>query len=185
MMTAIVGPGSVSLSGATLAANASCDIKLRVTGTTMGVQNNNVTVTSNQGTGNTANASLTVVAPPTIAKGFGAATVALGGSTNLYFFLANPNAGSPLAGIGFADTLPGGLAVASPNGLVGSCGGGTITAIAGTGSVSLAGATLAANASCTFSVNVTGTTMGVQNNNATVTSIQGTGNTASASLTVQ
>ena len=61
----------------------------------MGRQNNNVTVTSNQGSGNTANASLTVVAPPTIAKGFGAGAVALGGSVNLYFVLANPNAGAP------------------------------------------------------------------------------------------
>jgi hypothetical protein len=183
--TAIAGTGSVSLAGAILPANASCTFSVKVTATTMGVQSNNVTVTSNQGTGNTVDASLMVVAAPVIAKGFGAGTVALGGSTNLYFFLANPNAGSSLTGVGFTDTLPGGLAVASPNGLVGSCGGGTITAIAGAGSLSLAGATLAANASCTFSVNVTGTTMGVQNNNVTVTSNRGTGNTANASLTVE
>ncbi len=184
-ITATTGADSVSLAGAIIAANASCTFRVNVTGAIMGRQNNNVSVTSNQGTGNTANASLTVVAPPTIAKGFGAGAVALGGSVNLYFVLANPNAGAPLTGVGFTDTLPSGLAVASPNGLVGSCGGGAITAVEGAGSVSLAGATLAGNASCTFSLNVTGARTGPQNNNVTVTSNQGAGNTANASLTVQ
>jgi MYXO-CTERM domain-containing protein len=127
-----------------------------------------------------------VTSPPTIAKAFGGASLPLNASTSLSFTLTNPNAAASLTGIGFTDTLPSGLVVASPNGLAGSCGGGTITAVAGSGSVSLAGATLAASTSCNFSVNVTGTSAGAKNNTtAAVTSNEGgTGGTASASITV-
>ena len=91
-----------------------------------------------------------------------------------------------LTGIGFTDSLPAGMAVATPSGLTGSCGGGTITAAAGSGTISLAGASLAGSASCTFSANVTGTTLGVKNNTTSaVTSVEGgSGGTASASITV-
>jgi arabinogalactan endo-1,4-beta-galactosidase len=124
--------------------------------------------------------------PPTIAKAFGAASVALNGSTTLTFNLSNPNTGLSLSGIGFTDTLPAGQVVAASNGLTGSCGGGTITAAAGSNSVSLSGATLAASASCTFAVNVTGTASGTQTNTTSaVTSTEaGNGGTASASLIV-
>jgi len=126
------------------------------------------------------------VTPPVIIKAFGAASVALNGSTSLTFTIQNNNATSSLSGIGFTDNFPAGLTVASPNGLTGSCGGGTITSTAGSGVVSLSGATIASNSSCTFSVNVTGTTAGVKNNTTgNVTSTEaGAGGTASASLTV-
>jgi len=185
--TAVAGGGSVSLSGGTLAAGASCTVTLNVTGTTAGTKNNSVSVTSTEGgAGNTSTASLTVVAPPSIQKVFGAATIPLNGSTSLSFTIANPNLGTALTGIAFTDTLPSGLTVSTPNGLTGSCGGGTITAAAGGNSISLSGASLAANTSCTFSVNVTGTTAGVQNNTTgTITSTEGgTGGTATASVTV-
>ncbi|MEQ1597426.1 MAG: hypothetical protein ABL985_20275, partial [Casimicrobium sp.] len=158
------------------------------TGLTAGVKNNSVTVNSlNGGTGNTSNASLTVVgtAPPSITKVFGAASVPLNGTTSLSFTLNNPNAGVALSNVGFFDGLPSGLVVATPNGLIGSCGGGTITATAGSSFVQLAGASLAGGTSCNFSVNVTGLTAGVKNNSVTVNSLNGgTGNTSNASLTV-
>jgi uncharacterized repeat protein (TIGR01451 family) len=126
-----------------------------------------------------------VIAPPAISKAFGAASIALNGTTSLTFTLQNNNA-SALTGVGFTDALPAGLAVSTPNGLAGACGGGAITAAAGSGSVSLTGATLAAGASCTFGVNVTGTTLGIKNNvTGAVTSVEsGPGGTASASVTV-
>ncbi|MGA7848334.1 MAG: alkaline phosphatase family protein, partial [Terriglobales bacterium] len=190
-ITASAGSGSVSLSSAALAASAACSFSVNVTGISSGPQNNATSaVTSNEGgNGNAASASITVSAspaPPTIGKAFGAATIALNGSTALTFNLSNPNAGVTLTGVGFTDALPAGLLVSTPNGLTGSCGGGTISASAGSGSVSLSSAALAASATCSFAVNVTGTSSGPQNNATTaVTSNEGgNGNAASASVTV-
>jgi hypothetical protein len=186
--TATAGAASVSLSLGTVAASGSCTVSLNVTATTAGVKNNSVQINSTEGgVGNTSTASLTVVAPPVIIKSFGAASVALNGSTSLSFTIQNNNASTALNGVGFSDSLPSGLVVSTPNGLTGSCGGGTITATQATGVVSLSGATLAASTSCTFSVNVTGTTTGTKTNTtAAVTSTEGgTGGTASASLKVE
>ena len=143
--TAVAGSGSVSLSGGTLAASASCTVSVNVQGTTAGVKNNSVQVTSTEGgTGNTSNASITVVAPPVIIKAFGAASIPLNGSTSLTFTIQNNNTTTALTGVGFSDTLPAGLVVSTPNGLTGSCGGGTITATQGTNVISLSGGTIAA-----------------------------------------
>jgi arabinogalactan endo-1,4-beta-galactosidase len=124
--------------------------------------------------------------PPAISKAFGAASVALNGTTSLTFNLSNPNTAASLSGIGFTDTLPSGQVISTPNGLTGNCGGGTITASAGSSSVTLSGATLTVSASCTFAVNVTGTTSGMQKNTtgAVTSNEAGSGGTASASLIV-
>jgi uncharacterized repeat protein (TIGR01451 family) len=130
--------------------------------------------------------SITSATPPTFAKAFGAAAVVVGATTALTFTLANPAPNTaPLTGVGFTDTLPSGLLVATPNGLSGSCAGGTITAAAGSGSVSLAGATLPTGSGCTFSVNVVvGLVGALSNTTGPVTSAEGgSGGVASASLT--
>jgi hypothetical protein len=190
-ITATAASSSVSLLGATLDENSSCTFSVNVTGTTAGTKNNTTGQISCDCdfAGPSASASVTVnlPSPPTIHTLFGAANIAVGSATSLSFTIANPNASASLSGVGFTDSLPAGLVVATPNGLTGSCGGGTIAATAASGSVSLSGATLAANSSCTFSVNVTGTTTGTKNNTtSTVSSNEaGAGGTASASLAVQ
>ncbi len=65
-ITAAAGSGSVSLTGASLAASASCSFWVNVTGTTEGAKNNTTSaVTSNEGgNGNSASASVTVGASP-------------------------------------------------------------------------------------------------------------------------
>jgi hypothetical protein len=124
-------------------------------------------------------------APPTISQAFGAPSIPLNGTTTLTFTVSNPNPGTPLTGIGFTDTLPTGLVIATPNGLSGNVGGGTITATAGGSSISLTGATLAAGASGSFSINVAGTSPGTKSNTtSTIGSNQATGNPATASIMV-
>jgi hypothetical protein len=162
-------------------------VSLNVLGVTAGVENNSVQATStNGGPGNTATASITVVAPPVISKAFGLPKIVLYNSTTLTFSISNPNATVSLTGVGFTDTVPAGLVISTPNGLTGTCGGGVITATAGTGTVSLSGATLAPSASCTFTVSVTAVAAGTQvNTTSAVTSTNGgNGNTASATVIV-
>jgi IPTL-CTERM motif len=110
--------------------------------------------------------------PPTISKVFGGSTAALNVPTALTFTLFNPNTcngggygcgGAPLSGVGFTDTLPAGLVVATPNGLSSDCGG-TATAVARSSSVSLSGGSIDGGASCTVSLNVVGTTPGEKDN---------------------
>lgn len=188
IITATAGSNSIILSGAALAATATCTFTVNVTGKIAGPQNNATSVvTSIQGgNGGTASASITVVAPPSIKKAFAAPAIVLGSSTALSFTIINPNATVALTAVGFTDSLPSGLVVATPNHLTGSCGGGSITAIAGSHSISLSGATLAASSSCTFAVNVTGTIVGKQvNTTGAITSLEGaTGNMASATVSV-
>jgi hypothetical protein len=185
--TAVAGSSSLSLAGGTRLASASCTFSINVTGTIAGVKNNVVQVTSTEGgTGNTSNASVTVVSPPVLIKAFGAASIPVNGATTLTFTVQNNNGTSTLTGIGFSDTLPAGLVVATPNGLSGACGGGAITATQATNVISLTGSTLAANASCTFAVNVKGIAAGAQNNTTgNIASVEGgAGGTASANIAV-
>jgi hypothetical protein len=164
--TAFPGGGSVVLMTGTLAAGGSCTIVVNVTAISVGAKPNTTgTITSTEGgPGTTSNtATLTAVAPPTISKAFGIGSVLVGGTTTLTFTINNPNAGMPLTGIAFTDTLAAGLVVATPGGLSNTCGG-TATAGDGTGSISLSGGALAASGSCTIAVNVTGATAGVKSN---------------------
>jgi uncharacterized repeat protein (TIGR01451 family) len=191
-VTAAAGGTSIALTGASMTAAGSCTVTVNVQGNTPGAfQNVSGRITSTQsGPNNTSTgqaiANLTVVAPPSISKAFGAATIQQNGSTSLSFTITNPNVGTTLTGVGVTDNLPAGLVVATPNGLSGTCGGSTPSAVAGSSVVSVSGATLAALASCTFSVNVTGTTAGTKvNTTGAVTSSAGNGNTATATVVVE
>jgi uncharacterized repeat protein (TIGR01451 family) len=181
------GDTTLTFSGGSLAASSSCIIRVDLTSTTAGVKNNTTSaITSNEGgTGPTANASITVVAPPSISKTFGASNIPLNGTTTLSFTITNPNSTVQLTGVGFTDTLPSGLQVASTPGASTSCGG-TFTPAAGDTSLTFSGGTIATSGTCTLSVNVTGVTAGAKNNvTGNVTSNEGgQGNTASASLGV-
>ena len=193
--TATAGSGSISLTGASLAAGASCTISVNVQGVVAGSAPNSVTVGDTvAGTGNTSSTSLVVVAPPTISKSFSPKSIPLNGNSTLSFTLTNPNTASALSGVAFSDSLPGGIKLASTT-VTGSCGSGTITATINNppgspSTVSLSGGTLtaspAAGSSCTFSVTVTGISAGAQvNTTSAVSSTEGgTGGTASDTLTV-
>jgi Domain of unknown function (DUF4214) len=183
----VAGTNLISLTGASLPAGATCNFSVNTTGTTAGTKNNTTgNVTSNEGgAGAAASASINVVAPPAIAKTFGKAVIPLNGLTTLTFTLTNPAANAvALTGVGFNDTLPAGMVVATPNGLGNTCGG-TPTAVAGSGTVSISGVTLAINGSCTVAVNVRGTAPGIDVNTVNATSTNGgTSGTATATLAV-
>ena len=125
------------------------------------------------------------VNPPSLGEGFGASSLSIGRSTTLTFVIVNSN-NLTLTGIGFTDSLPAGLVVATPNGLSGPCANdGTITATAGGNSISLSGAFVPAASACSFTVNVTATNLGNKvNTTSNITSDQGTGGPATASLDV-
>jgi CSLREA domain-containing protein len=118
-----------------------------------------VTVTTLGGTSATTPADqFTYTVPPALTAAFLPSTINIGASTSLAFTITNPNA-LALTGVGFVDTLPAGLAIATPSSLTNSCGG-TATATAGGSSIVLSGASVPANGSCTLSANVTAITSG-------------------------
>jgi uncharacterized repeat protein (TIGR01451 family) len=131
-------------------------------------------------------ANITILAPPTITKAFGAATIPIGGTTTLTFTVNNPSPNTvAIHGVAFSDTFPTGLSVAATPGVVNNCGG-TFTAAAGATTVSLSGATVSPGA-CTIIVNITGSPDGVRNNVSGPISSTDAGSqnsTASASITV-
>jgi uncharacterized repeat protein (TIGR01451 family) len=125
-----------------------------------------------------------VVSPPTIAKSFSAASVAVNNSVTLTFTITNPNGATDLTGVSFNDTLPGGLIIANPDSLTGTCDPGVITP--NVNSINLVGGTILAGSSCTFSIDVLAVSGGTQvNTTDPVTSNEGgAGNTATATLDV-
>ncbi|HYM09638.1 MAG TPA: Ig-like domain repeat protein [Bryobacterales bacterium] len=187
-ITAVAGMGSISLSGATLATSGSCTFSVDVKGAGAGSLVNSVQVTStNGGTGNTAMATLIVVAPPTIKKAFANAILSLNSTTTLMFTLTNPAANTVAeTGVAFSDSLPGGLVVADTPGAVDNCGG-TFTPIMGASSVGLTGGSIAVGSNCTISVSVKGVSLGNWSNitGAVSSTNGGTGTTSNtAKITV-
>lgn len=180
------GTGTIQILSGLLVPSSSCTFSFNIKGTSGGIKNNVTTAPSSteSGPGSPASASLTVIGPPSLTKAFSPSTIPLNSSSVLTFTVTNPNSSS-LSGLAFSDTLPAGLVVATPNGLSSTCGG-TSTATAGSSLISLSSGSLAANTSCTVLVNVTGITAGTKNNTSSLISSTegGTGNTASASLTV-
>jgi uncharacterized repeat protein (TIGR01451 family) len=186
-----VTPASIStitLSGASIAnPGPPCQFAVAVIGLTAGTKSNITSpVTSSEGNGNTATATLEVVGPPVLAKAFSPAQILVNQNSALTFTIKNPNTSLTLTGVGFTDALPANVVVATPNGLTGSCGGGVISAVAGGGTISLTSATLAGQATCTFSVNVTSSVPSIYPNITSQVSSaeQGLGAPVVATLTV-
>jgi hypothetical protein len=131
-------------------------------------------------------ASSLAASAPSISSSFTPSSIPSGGTSTLSFTITNNDSGQGLTGVGFTDTLPTGVTVASPNGASGTCGGGTFTANAGTDTISLSGGAIDASDTCTVSANVTSSTPGtVQNSTGTVGSNEdGSGNSDTESLSV-
>lgn len=172
-LTAASGGSSLQASGLTVAANSSCTVTVAVTSVTTGTHTNTIpagaiTSSNANANGSPVTGSLTVIAPPTVAKAFNPNTLAAGGASTLTITLGNPNA-SAITSVNLADNFPSGLVVANPNGVVNNCGG-TITAAAGAGSLSLSGGSIPSGG-CTIAVNVTSATSASYTNTIATTDV--------------
>ncbi len=175
-------------SGFTLPAGESTTIMFNATiaaGFTGTSVPNQATVTAAGGISVNSNLlSTPVYQPPSISKGFGAASVPLNGTTTLTLTINNPNTAT-LTGVAVTDNFPAGLEVDGIPAATNTCGG-TFTAAPGASSISLSGGMVGAGNSCAVSVQVKATTNGPKTNTTgNVTSLEGgTGNTATATLQV-
>ncbi|MBW6512939.1 MAG: DUF11 domain-containing protein [Desulfuromonadaceae bacterium] len=122
--------------------------------------------------------------PPTIAKEFVPATIAVGGASTLTFTITDPaDDGQPLSGVAFTDELPANLQVASPLTTSNTCGGSLTDAAganlaAGATGIRLTGGSLANGGSCQVAVNVTTSVSGLYDNvSGYVTSLYSGANT--------
>jgi uncharacterized repeat protein (TIGR01451 family) len=188
--TPTAGAASISMSGGAIAANGTCVVSVNVVVPNVGTYNNvSGTVTStNGGAGITASATLTAPRTPIAAKSFALASAPAGSPVTLTITISNPNASTTLTGVAILDAYPSGMtnfAAGSVACTVGSSA--TLTGgLVGGSTVGITGGTLSGGGSCTITASVSASTAGSYlNTTANVTStIGGTGNTASATLTV-
>lgn len=188
-ITATAGSGSISLAGATIVGSGSCTFSVNVTGVTAGnkVNTTGAVSSANGGTGNTATASIQVLAPPVVSKAFTPAVILPNTNSTLTLTLANPAAnGVALTGVAVTDILPSGVVGTALIGTSGACG--TATAVLTPPSnIAFSATSIPPGGSCTASVTVTGSVIGIYNNvtGLVASTNGGTGNTASATLTIQ
>ncbi|MGY2978327.1 hypothetical protein ACVWY9_001366 [Thermostichus sp. OS-CIW-31] len=154
------GAALITLSGGTLAANATCTVTVQVVAAGTGTYTNPaVTLTSNQAPAvqsTPVNLSVISVPAPTFNKQFVPNSTQNGNVVTVVFTITN-TATVPITGLSFIDILPNvpasGLQITTPAVTSNTCGG-TLTATAGTTAISLTGGSLAAGASCVVSVSV-------------------------------
>ncbi len=168
-VTAVDGTASISFTGGTVGAGATCTVSVDVTSSTVGSYTNlTLDLTSTSGNSGTATAMLEVVPPLMISKRFVPASVLPGQVAQLEYTLDNPST-LDLTNIAFTDdlgtVLPGlaanalSLPADVPAGpldmvmLTDICGLGS--QINGTNLLTFTGGNLLAGTSCTFSVDVT------------------------------
>jgi len=185
-ITAAAGGNTISYSGGTVAAGASCTVTARVTGSAAGEHlNTSGNLTSSLGDSGAASATLTVNPQPGFGKTFTPALIRAGGVSQLRFTIDNSSSTVAANALAFTDTLPAALRIASPANASSSCSGGTLTAVAGGGELTYSGGSVAAGASCIVRVDITSGTGGAHvNTSGDLTSSLGNSGTASATLTV-
>ncbi|MGP6086825.1 DUF7933 domain-containing protein [Antarctobacter jejuensis] len=185
-LTATAGSGSISYSGGSVAAGATCTVQADVIGAATGSHTNlSGDLTSSLGNSGTATDSITVVPQPGFAKVFAPDSILLGQSSVLTFTVDNSGSILAATALDFTDPLPAGMVVAATPNASTTCTGGTLTAAAGSGSIAYTGGDVAASATCTVSVDVTPSAAGTfSNTSGALTSSLGSSGTAADDLTV-
>lgn len=185
------GAASLTFSTASVAAGATCRVSVDVVAPVVGsyVNTSSAISSTNGGTGNTANATLSAVAlnVPTLAKSFAnAGPIAPGTPNALTLTLGNSNASAITLSAALVDNLPSGMTVASPANSSGSCVG--VTATPGDTKITLASGSSIPPGGCTVIANVVASTGGTLTNTlaagALATSAGSNAAPASASFSV-
>ena len=150
------GAALITLSGGTLAANATCTVTVQVVAAGTGTYTNPaVTLTSNQAPAvqsTPVNLSVNPVTAPMFTKEFVPNSTQNGNVVAVVFTITN-TATVPITGLSFIDTLPAGLRITSPAVISNTCSGMPMAPPLGT-AISLMNGSLAAGASCMVSVSV-------------------------------
>lgn len=184
--TATAGDSSVSFSGGSVSAGATCALTVDVTAVDLG-DADNVTepLVTDLGSAPAATATLAVTAAPDLgfARSYSPSSVAQGEPASLLYDIDNAAGLIGANNMAFTDTLPSDVVVGAGS-ISNSCGG-TVTAAAGGSSVSFSGGTIATGATCQISVPVSSTVVATHSNTSgDLTSDRGTTAGVSASLTV-
>ena len=155
VVTAVAGSGSVSIAGATIPANGSCNFKVNVKSHDVGTHANTIPIgalSSAEGLTNAtaATANLIVGGGFTGTKSFSPTSVANGGVSRVTIRVNNVSAG-PATGVSITDPLGSNLQVATPANASTTCAGSpTMTATPGANTASLTGASIEAGGNCLF-----------------------------------
>lgn len=168
------GGTSLRLNGGSFPVNSLCTITVVVTSNVPGTYSNVIpagAITTVEGSTNPdpAQATLTTIAVPTIAKSFNPASVSSGQVSTLSFIITNPNSAAllpaGLTGAGFTDSLPAGMTVTLSGPAAGSCTGASGNFLsAGATAVTISGLTLAPAASCSVTFLVSASAPGAYPN---------------------
>ena len=189
--TPSAGAASLTFSTASVAAGATCRVSVDVVAPVVGsyVNTSSAISSTNGGTGNTANATLSAVAlnVPTLSKSFAnAGPIAPGTPNALTLTLGNSNAGAITLSAALVDNLPSGMTVASPANSSGTCVG--VTATPGDTKITLTSGSSIPPGGCTVVANVVASTGGTFTNTlaagALATSAGSNAAPASASFSV-
>jgi uncharacterized repeat protein (TIGR01451 family) len=154
-LTASAGSGTISLSGGSVGAGASCTVSVDVTAAAEGSYDNvSSELSSSSGTSGPASATLQVVGTEfSIAKAFLSQPVIPGGLVDLEFSIDNPSQDA-LDDISFSDDLAAALSGLAAEGLPLADVCGTGSQLTGTSTIQLSGGSLAAGGNCSFVVSV-------------------------------
>jgi len=186
-LTAVAGSNTISFTGGTLAAGASCEILVTVQAIEAGERPGpEVSLTSSAATATAATAPLTVNEAPslTASMAFDPVVIRAGGVSRLTYTLENIAAIGATA-VALSDTLPADVVFAADPAVQNTCVGALTSPLAGATVLDFTGGTLGAGESCMISVNVTSTVVdNYPNPTESVTSSLGASDPAQATLTV-
>ena len=187
-LTAADGSGTVSFSGGTVPAGASCTLSLGVRSDVTGVYDSTsgpLSSSLGQSDGAADTFSVTDAAAPAFSKLFDPDTIIQGALTSLTYTIDNSASLVAAANLTFTDNLPNDVVLDFTQTPLDNQCGGTLVAASGTNEVSLSGATLAAGGTCTIKVGLRSDVADVyRSSSGGLTSSLGQSGSAQATLTV-